>query len=79
MLDVYLDPSAIAVDPLPDLPEALPEPETVRAARALRRELEEARHLKPAQARPPPPRCHLKRACGAGTRAQGAAWPRRGG
>ena len=55
MLDVYLDPSAIAVDPLPDLPEALPEPETVRAARALRRELEEARHLKPAQARPPAP------------------------
>ncbi len=53
MLDVYLDPSAIAIDPAAELPAALPEPETVRAARGLRQELEEARHLKPAQASPP--------------------------
>jgi len=49
MLDVYLDPSGIATDPALELPAALPEPETVRAARSLRQELEEARHLKPAQ------------------------------
>ena len=49
MLDIYLDPSTLPTDRESELPPSGPEPETVRAARKVREELEEAKHLKPAQ------------------------------